>query len=120
MIEANGNHWRKILTIMAKLSVTDKNWKFYRDNLLLKQDECISINSNELNPNAGLHIICGQQSAQNLQLSRSQFQPINTSTTLVSKHAEQSIYLCPYLDYRQFPNLQIDLLRAVLYLPSLG
>ncbi|ABV87082.1 DUF6942 family protein [Shewanella pealeana] len=119
-IEANGNHWRKILTIMAKLSVTDKNWKYYRDHLLLKQDECISINGNKLNPNASLHIICGQQSALKLSLNSELFKPIALNSNYVSKHTHQEIYLCPYLDYRQFPNLQINILRAALNLPPLN
>ncbi|WP_299805968.1 hypothetical protein [uncultured Shewanella sp.] len=123
LIEANGNHWRKILTIMAKIAVADTNWKGYRDLQLLKQDESILINSHQLNPNASVHIVCGQLSAQQLNLSLSQFKAVNpssdSSANYVSKHASQAIYLVPYLDYRQFPNLQIDKLRNALGLPPL-
>ncbi|MCG9731854.1 hypothetical protein L1D44_18865 [Shewanella sp. Isolate13] len=120
LIQVNGNHWRKILTIMAKIAVTDTNWKGYRDELLLKQDESILIDSHQLNPKACVHIVCGQLSAQNLNLTPDLFTPISPTANYVSKHASQAIYLCPYLDYRQFPNLQIDLLRGALNLPPLS
>ena len=120
LIEANGNHWRKILTIMAKITVADTDWKTYRNAHLLKQDESIWINSHQLNPNASVHIVCGQLSAHNLALNLELFTPISPTTNYVSKHASQAIYLCPYLDYRQFPNQQIDLLRAALALPPLN
>ncbi|GIU29402.1 hypothetical protein L2719_15650 [Shewanella schlegeliana] len=122
LIKINGNHWRKILTIMAKIAVANTNWKRYRDELLLKQDESILIDSVQLNPNASVHIICGQLSAQKLNLNSALFKPItsDSSSSHVSKHTSQAIYLCPYLDYRQFPNQQIDILRAALTLPPLS
>ncbi|MCK8047337.1 hypothetical protein MSG37_20855 [Shewanella sp. 1CM18E] len=111
LITANGNHWRKILTIMAKLSVKDNNWKHYRDTQLLKQDECIVIQATELTPNAQQHFICGQQSAQSLTFDTSDFTTLCGSEDYVSVNNKLSIYLCPYLDYRQFPNKHIDNLR---------
>ncbi|MGS0675882.1 DUF6942 family protein [Shewanella sp. 0m-4] len=120
LIDANGNHWRKIFTIMAKISVTDKQWKHYRDTQLLKHNESICIGATKLTPGATLHIVCGQQSAHALSLSEQQFNPVDPTTTYISRHLNQAIYLCPYLDYRQFPNLQIDKLRARLNLPALS
>lgn len=120
LIKANGNHWRKILTIMAKITVTDMNWKNYRDEQLLKHHEALWIDSDSLNPNASLHIICGQKSAQKLNLSSNLFKPISANTNYVSKHTNQAIYICPYLDYRQFPNREINMLRVALNLPPLN
>ncbi|MGS0683120.1 DUF6942 family protein [Shewanella sp. 125m-7] len=117
LIDSNGNHWRKILTIMAKISVGDNNWKHYRDDQLLKQNESICIGATKLMPDAKLHIVCGQQSAQSLQLSEQQ---CSLLTPYISKHLTQALYVCPYLDYRQFPNLQIDQLRSRLNLPPLS
>ncbi|RTE65998.1 hypothetical protein EH243_09965 [Amphritea opalescens] len=37
----NGNHWRKILIILAKLQAPDQDWRTYRDQQLLQQREAI-------------------------------------------------------------------------------
>ena len=55
VIELNGNHWRKILTIMAKLAVKSDNadaWRAVRNQLFMPSNELIStklvINSTQL------------------------------------------------------------------------
>ncbi|MCL1096272.1 DUF6942 family protein [Shewanella kaireitica] len=119
LIELNGNHWRKILTIMAKIVVNDKDWRQYRNQHLLKRDESIAIGANNLCSTAQRHIICGKESADVLNLDSTEFVQLDLQETSLLKHLDQNIYLCPYLDYRQFPNTQIDLLRQTLGLAPL-
>ncbi|MEZ9822906.1 hypothetical protein AB4238_20160 [Shewanella sp. 10N.286.45.A1] len=120
LVELNGNHWRKILTIMAKIVVNDKDWRQYRDQYLLKCDESIAIGANNLSNVAQRHIICGKESADVLNLDSTEFIAIGLQGPSLLKHPDQNIYLCPYLDYRQFPNTQIDLLRLALGLAPLN
>ncbi|MEZ9198796.1 DUF6942 family protein [Shewanella sp. 10N.286.54.B9] len=120
LIELNGNHWRKILTIMAKIVVNEQDWRQYRDVHLLKRDESIAIEAKKLSSNATRHIICGKESTDALMLNSAEFVPIDMQRTTLLKHPHQAIYLCPYLDYRQFPNKQINLLRHSLGLAALN
>ncbi len=106
LIELNGNHWRKIIVIMAKIIAPNNNWRAYR-NQLLQQNESIVFAQNRLNPKAKRHFICGQQSALALGLP-----PLNEPKSFDNFHWRgQQVYLLPYLDYRQCPNIMIDVLR---------
>ncbi|MDR8523523.1 DUF6942 family protein [Shewanella fidelis] len=118
LIAANGNHWRKILTIMAKLSVLDTNWRNYRDTQLLKQNECLVIGATNLMTNAIHHFVCGHQSAHKLELNMLNMTELKGSEEFISS-LHSNLYLCPYFDYRQFPNQHIDNLRRYLDLPAL-
>lgn len=120
LIELNGNHWRKVLTIMAKIVVKEQDWRQYRDRHLLKRGESIAIGANNLCREAQLHIICGKKSADDLNLDSAEFVPLDMQGTNLLKHPNKDIYLCPYLDYRQFPNIQINLLRQALGLAPLN
>ncbi len=66
LIQLNGNHWRKIFTIMAKISSDMADWRHYREHLLLKQREILFIGATRLAPNAQFHLVCGQVAAQQL------------------------------------------------------
>ena len=119
LISQNGNHWRKIVTIMAKLMVNELDWRQYRDQQLLKQHESIAIAAQSLQSTSTRHIICGKESAELLQLDINEFEPLEVNSPTILKHRHDAIYLCPYLDYRQFPNKQINLLRQSLGKPAL-
>lgn len=67
----NGNHWRKIFTIMAKISTVGDDWRSYRDQVLLKQNEMICIGAIDLMANAKIHLIAGQVAANALGLTMS-------------------------------------------------
>lgn len=111
LIAENGNHWRKIFTIMAKLSVIGTDWKNYRDSELLKQNEQILFGATSLNSSADLHLVIGSVSAEKLGLSHhsAQFKAIDEQEKVSSNGSD--IILCPYLDYRQFPNILIEQTR---------
>lgn len=108
LIELNGNHWRKILVIMAKITAPD-DWRDYMSRLLT-QDNRIVFGATEIQSEAQRHFVCGQQSARNLDLpildQNQTFKPIH--------HDKHLIYLLPYLDYRQCPNRTITDLRDEL------
>ncbi|MCL1125677.1 DUF6942 family protein [Shewanella surugensis] len=114
LIALNGNHWRKILTIMAKIMCPTEDWKSYRDDFLLKESEQIHINATQLSSQSQIHIVSGQSSATQLSLNLAHFSATQTEPRL---NTCQSCLLVPYLDYRQYPNKLIEETRG--YLTSL-
>ncbi|WP_299008485.1 hypothetical protein [uncultured Shewanella sp.] len=114
IIQLNGNHWRKIFTIMAKITCQNHDWKTYRDQFLLKKNEQIHINADILSPTAQIHIISGQSAAEQLNLNLKGFQHINSQTPQKPLKVFQSQLLVPYLDYRQYPNVLIEDTRQYL------
>jgi len=116
LTDLNGNHWRKIFTILAKLASPDENWREYRDQHLLQHTEQISF-SDTLEERGGWHLVAGKASWQRLgfsdELDRPQnMQPLDEHGRI---YIRDRIVLTPYPDYRQFPNLLIDQLRLRLH-----
>lgn len=108
----NGNHWRKIFTILAKLSAPDDNWRGYRDQHLLQHAEQISF-SDTLEEREGWHLVAGKASWQRLGFADEMdqphdMQPLDEEGRIYIK---DRIVLVPYPDYRQFPNQLIEMLR---------
>ncbi|RTR26313.1 DUF6942 family protein [Shewanella atlantica] len=114
IIETNGNHWRKILTIMAKITAPDDNWKIYRDTQLLKRDEQILIDNLKLSSHAEWHFIVGGVSQKQLESETNEqaFSTLDNAGKLLSDGSQ--IFKVPYLDYRQYPNKLIKLTREQL------
>ncbi|RTR36495.1 hypothetical protein EKG38_23810 [Shewanella canadensis] len=111
LIELNGNHWRKILTIMAKITAPDDNWKHYRDTQLLKQDEQILVGASHLSSLVEWHFIVGGVSQKLLESETREklFIPLDSEEKL---HFDgERILKVPYLDYRQYPNRLIEVTR---------
>jgi len=106
----NGNHWRKILIILAKLQAPDQHWRTYRDQQLLKQQEAICF-GDQLLDHQQLHLVAGKANWQRLGLNPQDFTAIETSGRLLQR---DNIILTPYPDYRQFPNQLIDQLRPII------
>ncbi|WP_163930673.1 hypothetical protein [Paraferrimonas sp. SM1919] len=109
LIQNGGNHWRKILTIAAKLCAPNENWKDYRDNFLFTSNEQMRFASEKLTNAASLHFVCGQQSYQKLNIRQT---PNKTSSPKV--HYLANVIVLPYLDYRQFPNKDIEIARKMI------
>jgi len=133
LIVLNGNHWRKIFTIMAKICTNGEDWRHYRDHLLLKKHEMLLIGANALSPHASIHIVCGQAAAKPLGLSAERFNtPLSNLQTVhqpllhesqgklqdvteivqTSSVQKEQVLLTPYLDYRQYSNALIALTRS--------
>ena len=117
--DLNGNHWRKIFTILAKLASPDDNWREYRDQQLLQHAEQISF-ADELAEREGWHLVAGKASWQRLGFADEagvphQMHPVDEEGRVFIK---DQVVLVPYPDYRQFPNQLIAQLRERLH--SLG
>lgn len=110
LIELNGNHWRKIFTIMAKLAApTYDSWKVFRDKELLNKVG-IAFSLDQLGDYRGLVFIVGNTFRDELPVvdSAQEVGDIHTSFVCLP-------YIwCPYLDYRQFPNILIEALREYI------
>ncbi len=110
LIALNGNHWRKIFTIFAKLCGHTSDWKRYRDHDLLKQKEAICFGDKLLSIKAR-HIVAGKASWERLGLNPIDFDSLDDQQR-VRKQA--NVFLTPYPDYRQFPNELIEQLKSFM------
>ena len=110
LIALNGNHWRKIFTILAKLSSPQVDWRQYRDEGLLKRREAICF-GNALLPINARHLVAGKASWARLGLDPSDFCSLDDQQRVWKR---DSVFLTPYLDYRQFPNQLIAQLKQFL------
>lgn len=122
LIELNGNHWRKIFTIMAKLTVPpEQDWRIHRDKYLFERcaitfdKEALSLLQSNDEPSSleqRVIFVVGNSFRQDI--------PIKEGAVLIGEK-QQAFFVdnqvwCPYLDYRQFPNALIaDLRRSALY-----
>jgi hypothetical protein len=110
LIELNGNHWRKILTIIAKLIVQNyPAWRECRDANVFNQVG-IAFSVDQLNDYKGILFVVGNTFRDQLPVSKS-------AEEAGVKHRAYVSYpyiWCPYLDYRQFPNILIETLREYI------
>jgi len=110
IIAQDGNHWRKILTIMAKLSSSGADWRDYRDTQLLQTSECILFQLPKFFDDSKTYFVCGGQMQSGLVNDRA-LKALDEKGLL---RVHSNLILCPYPDYRQFPNCLIDLNLAYL------
>ncbi|MDI3325440.1 hypothetical protein QKW35_13745 [Pontibacterium granulatum] len=118
LTELNGNHWRKIFTILAKLAAPNDNWREYRDQQLLKHAEQINF-GDALEDRQGWHLVAGKASWQRLGFTDDMdqphdMQPLDENGRIYIK---DRIVLVPYPDYRQLPNQLIEQIRVRLHSP---
>jgi hypothetical protein len=122
LIVLNGNHWRKILTIFAKLVSPSDDWRGYRDGLLLQEKEAICFGDalHETRNKTGdvmgntavkIHLISGKSTWDRLGVNLDEFQSLDPQQRLWVKG---NVICTPYFDYRQFPNSLIDIARNYL------
>lgn len=111
LIDLNGNHWRKILTILAKIACRPAgDWRRYRDEALLQSSEAISF-ADRLEPGAGTHLVAGKASWERFGFDIGEFTAVDDGRL----YARGNILLTPYPDYRQFPNRTIERVREWLW-----
>lgn len=110
LIDLNGNHWRKILTIVAKLSASkEEDWRIVRDKALWDRVEFI-FDVSTARASVGWLFIVGKSFEE-------AFPTPSQAILLGDKHvarAHKNIIWTPYLDYRQFPNDLIDTLTSYM------
>lgn len=118
LIAANGNHWRKIFSIFAKLN-SDQNWREYRDQKLLLEDEQIQF-ATVLQKTASIHIFSGKSCWQRfgvtpLELAEGEMQALANKKVFYYRSAEYGLMLyTPYFDYRQFPNVLVEQVKQLM------
>lgn len=111
LIILNGNNWRKILTIFAKLMVPQaEHWRDYRDQQLLQQREAIAFAPTFMP--AKVHIVAGKANWQRLGFVPSGADALDDQGRLF---AIGNTLLTPYFDYRQFPNALVTQARHWLH-----
>ncbi|MFT5722263.1 MAG: hypothetical protein ACI9W6_002589 [Motiliproteus sp.] len=113
LIAINGNHWRKIFTILAKLSAPHSDWKSYRDHALLHRKEAICFDD-RLIASSARHLVAGKASWMRLGLDADDFEPLDDRQRV---WVRDNVFLTPYPDYRQFPNALIEQLKPLVGSP---
>lgn len=117
LIELNGNHWRKILTITAKLMCGADDWKTYRDNQLLN-DVCFNFGDRLKQQKSNCHYICGKNHWTKFALSPTseEYEQCDEAQKAWKKRGQDNdeglLLLLPYPDYRQFNNKLIDSIKT--------
>ncbi|WP_115896322.1 DUF6942 family protein [Marinomonas pollencensis] len=111
LIEANGNHWRKIMTIMAKLTAVElTHWRQWRDEML-NTKVAVVFSSDAIASLSARVFFVGNGFREQVPVPAE-------ANVLGERHrafmAGRRIW-CPYLDYRQFPNVLIDELRLSMH-----
>lgn len=119
IVEATGNHWRKILNIYAKLmflldAKEQSTWQTYRDRWLLQSGSGHAlIFSTTLPPSAEngvVYIVSGKQHAQTLGVLDS---AIDLCEGFYLEPAK-NLVITPYFDYRQLSNRKLDMLISII------
>lgn len=130
IIEQTGNHWRKIFSLLAKISYPINGgdleqiarWQDYRDQVLCTQngferivfgchhfDEAALMEVSEADE---IHLISGFTHGEQCRLPL-HMSPLGPDEKL---WVHKNLILGPYLDYRQFPNALVE--RLLDYLKS--
>lgn len=110
IVTSNGNHWRKIFVIIAKLCCGKTSWQHYRAHDLLNE---VYLNFS-MHPafDKQLNIVCGKTHSQSINIYEQSlsWQVIDElSRVRINKaNSAKRIIITPYLDYRQFPNALIE------------
>lgn len=120
LILKNGNHWRKICTIFAKLVAGD-NWRDYRDQQLFHVGEQINFEPHFVE-SGQLHIISGKsnwlrfgRTLESLQGDAKIF-CLEPNKIFYTQDKAQNLYLfTPYFDSRQFPNVLIERVKQQFF-----
>ncbi|WP_418903736.1 DUF6942 family protein [Marinomonas ostreistagni] len=111
LIDMNGNHWRKILTIIAKLlTAPGEDWRIVRDQYIWERAR-LCFSADELPLKGEYSVIVGKTFLEELPI------PHDADQIVCGKHAVYISGSCiwsPYLDYRQFPNMLIEALKTRL------
>ncbi|WP_335916302.1 DUF6942 family protein [Shewanella algae] len=112
LIAANSNHWRKILVICAKIFAPDDDWRSFLQQGLFSQ-VALEIGATELVTDSGIALIAGNEAADKLNIADDAGQELTGAPGI--QRLDQWRWKVPYLDYRQFPNASILLLRQALH-----
>jgi len=121
VIQQTSNHWRKVFSIMAKISFSlfdtgCNSWQEYRDTKLLTADGWEAISYAPYTLSEGLEtltVICGYTYAES-QLDLDSLIPHSESAKLL-RVPNRPCFVTPYFDWRQLNN---ELLAVLIKLMS--
>ncbi|MFC6635459.1 DUF6942 family protein [Microbulbifer taiwanensis] len=112
LVDANSNHWRKIVTLLAKIaSPVADDWRHYRDEQLFRQTAlCFAP---RLVETGCWHWIGGRDNLQRFDTLHHNAQLL-TDAPDISVDADRRLLLTPYPDYRQLSNALVRRIRCAL------
>lgn len=118
LIQAGGNHWRKIFNLYAKLlhglTPLEPDWQTCREQRLLQTGSaCALVFEQKWIPEPGqLCIVMGQTYGRSLGwLANDQVLPAEHP---FAQHPEQAVIVTPYFDYRQLSNARLTSLVQLI------
>ena len=115
LMENNSNHWRKIVTLLAKVASPDEDWRRFRDSDLFQHTTlCFG---EALVDRTTWHWIGGKDNLQRFNLDGLNAQPLPDARDIAIDRKKR-ILLTPYPDYRQISNTRVSQIRAALYSES--
>ncbi|WP_104003068.1 DUF6942 family protein [Marinobacterium lutimaris] len=111
LLAHNSNHWRKIVTLSAKIASPDDDWRTFRDQQFFRQVALVFSASIEVG--ACWHWIGGKDNQARFGLDSADWAPLAGTDDLFID-AERKLLLTPYPDYRQLSNQKVELIRQAL------
>lgn len=112
LISANSNHWRKIVTLLAKVaSPVAEEWRNFRDETLFT--EVALCFTPQLINTTTWHWIGGKDNLQRFEDLSRLGQPLAGEPDILIA-PDKRLLLTPYPDYRQLSNAKVGTIRAVL------
>lgn len=120
VIKQTSNHWRKVFSIMAKISFALFNtecetWQEYRDTKLLTSEGFEALNYQPYSNNTKhdyFSIVAGFTYAET-QLNLDNFYPVDGDIKILFK-PDETVAVTPYFDWRQLTNEKLDKLITLM------
>ncbi|WGL17332.1 hypothetical protein PVT68_03310 [Microbulbifer bruguierae] len=112
LLEQNSNHWRKIVTLLAKIaSPVETDWRHFRDTALFAETAiCFTP---ELIGGTSWHWIGGKDNLHRFEHLVHRARPFaDCDTVLIDP--ETCLLITPYPDYRQLTNAMVGAIRSEL------
>lgn len=110
IVAVNSNHWRKVFNVYAKLLFalhpdSGRDWQSVRDQKLFQkhQPHALKMAGSAL-PGPGVTLITGKAYAESLL----EHWPQDSGIDGVWIDVNEQRLVCPYFDYRAFPNKRIE------------
>lgn len=112
LMAANSNHWRKIVTLLAKVACPiPVDWRCFRDESLFR---VTALNFTPvLSGGPGWHWIGGKENLLRFGRLHHRARPLSVAPE-IAIDAQRRLLLTPYLDYRQLSNAMVVQVRAAL------
>ncbi|WP_299593243.1 hypothetical protein [uncultured Microbulbifer sp.] len=111
LMENNSNHWRKIVTLLAKVASPDEDWRRFRDGALFQHTALCFAEA--LVDRSTWHWIGGKENIQRFDLDGLNAPPLPEAPD-IAIDCKKRILLTPYPDYRQISNTKVSQIRAAL------